>query len=107
MSRNNVGTTYLKIFKLGGFMIFQKSRTLFWRLIIGIYDFGVVQPGSAVGSEVRGLGRALRWLIPSNQPTGQLHTQWRCQEKSETASSRSKRLWNFEVFDCTLVGDFL
>ena len=86
-------------------MIFQKFRTRFlpfWRNL----RFCVVQAGSTLGKEVRGLGRALRRLIPSKQPMGQLRTQWRCQENSETASSRSKRPWNFEVFVCTLFGDF-
>ena len=61
---------------------------------------------SALGSEHRRLVRTPRRLIPSNQPMGQLRTQWRCQENSATASSRSKRPWNFEVFVCTLFGDF-
>ena len=62
------------------------------------------QARSAVGSEVRGLRRALRRLIPSKQPMGQLRTQWRCQENSATASSRSERPWNFEVFVFRIFG---
>ena len=64
----------------------------------------------AVGSEHRRLVRTPRRLIPPNQPMGQVRTQWRCQENSETASSSSKRLWNFEVFVFVFLrifGDFL
>ena len=59
------------------------------------------QARSALGSDHRQLVRTPRRLIPSNQPMGQLRTQWRWQENSRTASSSSKRLWNFEVFVCT------
>ena len=81
-------------------MIFQKFRTRFlpfWRNL----RFCVVQAGSTLGKEVRGLGRALRRLIPSKQPMGQLRTQWWCQDNCVIASSSSKRPWNFEFFDVT------
>ena len=56
------------------------------------------QARSAPGSEVRGLGRALRRLNLPNPPMGQLRGEWRRLEKSAQASSRPKRSWNFEVF---------
>ena len=64
------------------------------------------QARSALGSELRRLVCTPRRLIPSNQPMGQLRTQWRCQENCVHASSRSKRPWIFEVFVCRIFGDF-
>ena len=56
------------------------------------------QARSAPGSEHRRLVRTPRRFIPSKQSMGQLRTQWRCQENSETASFRFKRPCIFEVF---------
>ena len=56
------------------------------------------QARSALGSEVRGLGRALRRLIPSNQPLGQLRSEWRRLENFATASSRPKQSSKIKVF---------
>ena len=78
-------------------MIFQKFRTRFLIFSRNLRFF-VIQARSALGSEHRRLVRTPRRLIPPNQPMGQLRTQWRCQENSATASSRSKRLWNVEGF---------
>ena len=112
MFRDNVCTTYSKISKID-FLVFPKnpdSIFAIWHfryfggsllVMTGIWDFGGIQPWSAVGSELRDLVRTLRRLIPSKQPMGQLRTQWRCRENSETASSSSKRPWNFEFFDVT------
>ena len=64
------------------------------------------QARSAPGSEVRGLGRALRRLNLPNPPMGQLRGEWRRLEKSAQASSRPKRSWNFEVFAFGFLEDF-
>mgnify|MGYP003709915863 CR=1 FL=1 len=64
------------------------------------------QARSAPGSEVRGLGRALRRLYLSNPPMRQLRTEQNCPENSVTASSRSKRSRNIKVFDFRILDGF-
>ena len=49
------------------------------------------QARSAVGSEVRGLGRPLRRLFPSNQPMEQLRTEYNCPENCVRCSSELKQ----------------
>ena len=90
----------LKIFGIRKSLMVVGSCAPYSGLAAGHQKF-VLQARSAPGSEVRGLGRALRRLIPSKQPLGQLRTQWRCQEKCVTASSSPKRHWNFEIYDGT------
>ena len=73
--------------------ISQKSR--FW----WISKNSVQQAWSALGSDVRGLGRALRRLYLSNPPMRQLRTEQNWRENCERTSSRSKRCRNIKVFD--------
>ena len=61
---------------------------------------------SALGSVVGGLARELRRLIPSNQPMGQLRSEWRRLENSATVSFRPKRSRKIKVFVFRILDGF-